>query len=290
MKWVIQNNIYEEEGYASLIRALEKYGSEVVHVKVVPFEGSLEAVDGELPASGADAIVMGSYTLSRVAKQMGWRPGSFLDNLDFRKQHVMWGGDVMLNADALICEFGRVPFQAQPFFMRPVHDTKAFAGKVFDWGQYIGWSDSVSLLEDREDRLETERRYEEGSLTMKTPVMVCSKKEIWSETRTWVVAGAQGMSLTPVVTASGYKVGTIKRYTPPESVDLRILEFVDRVCSTWRPNAAFVLDVADTPDGLKVIEVNNLNSAGFYKADMFRLVEALERWAADPSGLLMGWG
>ena len=78
-----------------------------------------------------------------------------------------------------------------------------------------------------------------------------------------------------VITASGYKVGSIKRYSPPEHVDARITRFARECAAIWSPNDAFVLDVADTADGLEIIEINNLNSAGFYKADMQKLVFAL---------------
>ena len=36
------------------------------------------------------------------------------------------------------------------------------------------------------------------------------------------------------------------------------------------------MDIAETPDGLKIIEVNNLNSAGWYKGNVQKLIEALE--------------
>jgi len=36
------------------------------------------------------------------------------------------------------------------------------------------------------------------------------------------------------------------------------------------------MDIADTPDGLKVIEINNINSAGFYDADPQKIIMAIE--------------
>jgi hypothetical protein len=81
------------------------------------------------------------------------------------------------------------------------------------------------------------------------------------------------------VTCSGYKVGTIKRYTPPEEVEPRIIEFAQDCVDKSQPDDAFVLDVADTPEGLKIVEINNINSAGFYKGDMQKLVWALNELA-----------
>src|SRR5687767_13929858 len=99
--------------------------------------------------------------------------------------------------------------------------------------------------------------------------MVCRKKEIWSETRTWVVDGK-------VVTASGYKLGTLKRYTTPEQIDPRITSFANECAQIWSPNRAYVLDVAETEDGLKIAEINNLNSAGWYRFDMQKMIMSLE--------------
>lgn len=275
VRWVLQNNIYEEEGYARIVDAIQRRGLPLTHVKVKPFVGEILAVDGDLPGEGEKAVVLGSYSLTRKAAEMGWMPGAWLDNLDFRDQEIKWNG-LMLNSDATIHRFVDVPFQERPFFMRPVHDTKAFTGLVLDWGQYTQWRDGILRLPEEVDPENDPLGV--NLLTADTPVMVCQKKEIWSETRTWVIPGTtvHRTSLTPVVTSSQYKVGTLKRYQAPEFTDLRILEFVDRAVDIWYPNEAFVMDVADTPDGLKIVEVNNLNSAGFYRADMGRLVEALE--------------
>jgi len=43
----------------------------------------------------------------------------------------------------------------------------------------------------------------------------------------------------------------------------------------WQPADAFVLDIALTHNGYKVLEVNCLNSAGFYAADVSKLVQAI---------------
>ena len=254
--WVIQTNIFAEEGFEALINAIKTFGLPCTLVKVVPFIGDLEPVEGDLPPDGAKAIVMGSYTLAKVAKQRGWVPGAFVENLDFEIQREHWG-DRMLNYDAVVTAFDQVSFQRMPFFLRPVHDTKAFTGFVCDWPYYEEWRDSVRLVP------------ETTTLTADTPVMICSKKEIYSETRFWIVAGR-------VVTQSGYKLGTIKRYTRPEEVDPLLCDFAIETVSVWTPNEAFVLDLAMTAEGPKIVEVNNLNSAGWYKGDLQKLVNALE--------------
>lgn len=254
--WVLQNNIYSEEGWEALVGALERLGFPYSVHKCVPFEGTL---DPEPSPIAGPVIVMGSYSMARYAHTYGWKPGAWLDNLDFRTQREHWG-DLMLNADAKCTTIGDFTGPiAKPCFVRPVHDTKGFTGQVFDDPAWQEFRDGVLRVEGDSSR---------PTVTPLDEIMICSAKEIWSETRTWVVDGR-------VVTASGYKVGKIKRYTAPAQVDDRITAFAQMCADHWCPNDAFVLDVADTPESLKILEINNLNAAGFYRGDMQKLVVAL---------------
>lgn len=300
MHWVVQTNIFAEEGFEALLAAFERLGIYQTWrsaatpqrtyslVKVVPFTGELHAIDGDLPLDGANAIVMGSYSLARVAKAKNWKPGAFLDNLDFEVQRRWWG-DRMLNHDALVTTFDSVPFQKEPFFLRPVHDTKAFTGMVVDWGYYEQWRDSLRRLPETVDPVNDPLGV--NVLTRDTPVMVCTKKEVYSETRCWVikqpimsVSGiVAGVAATyTVVTASRYKRGTLKHYEEVRGSrwDNDLIAFAEDMANEWSPNAAYVMDIAETPHGYKVVEVNNLNSAGWYKGDMQKLVHALEEMPA----------
>lgn len=254
--WVLQNNLYSEDGWDALTSTLDRFGYSYSVHKCVPFVGTLEP---EASPPQGPVIVMGSYTMARHAKDRGWTPGAWLGNLDYRIQQDHWG-DFMLNADATYATVKtlNVDFAVDPFFVRPVHDTKSFTGRVFDRVEWQEFQDGILRVES-----------ESPTLTGKTEIMVCPKKEIWSETRTWVID-------RKVVTASGYKLGTLKRYSPPEDVDPRITQFAQLLADVWSPNDAYVMDIADTPNGLRIVEVNNLNSAGFYKADMQKLVQALE--------------
>jgi hypothetical protein len=269
LHWLLQNNMYSEDGWDALVSTLERMGRTYSVHKVIPFSDGQLDPDPGLP-DGARAIVMGTYTMARYAAARGWCPGAYLDNLDFEIQREHWGPR-MLNYDARVMRFDAVPEQREPFFIRPVHDSKAFTGLVCDWPYYEEWLAGLKRMPETADPVNDPLGV--NLLTLATPVMVCSKKEIWSETRTWIVNGG-------VVTASGYKVGTIKRYTSPEQVDDRITAFAQDCADKWSPNRAYVLDVAETADGLRIVEINNLNSAGFYKADVQRLLDAIERMEA----------
>ena len=279
MKWVIQTNIWAEEGFEHLLAALDRLGLERCLVKVVPFEGRLEPVEGELPGDGEDAIVMGSYTLAKVARDRGWRPGAFLDNLDYEVQREHWGTR-MLNCDSWC---GRLRdtaawYLTSPRFVRPTLDTKSFCGEVMDGYTFSEWRDRIAALDATHQPGDPEQL-----LTLDTRVMVARPKVLHHETRCWVVDGR-------VVTASGYKVGTIKRYSPPEAVDARITDFAQQCATAWSPNKGYVIDICETPSlpfanrddadpQLRIVEAGCLNAAGWYKADLNKLVQALEEWS-----------
>lgn len=264
MWWVIQSNIYMEENYTNLLDTLARLQIQHSVHKAVPFLGVIEP-EPMIPV-GMKVIVMGSYSLARHAHRRGWTPGAFVENLDYEIQVQHWG-DRMLNADAQLFAFGAIPFQHEPFFVRPTLDTKTYTGLVVDWGEYVAWRDGLRRLPESNDPVNDPLGVSVHTLHDRT--MVCCKKEIYNETRTWIVDGR-------VVTASGYKTGTRKRYTPPEQVDRRIITFANECATIWSPNRAYVLDVAETATGLKIGEVNNLNSAGWYRCDMQRLINALE--------------
>ena len=276
MKFVIQTNIFAEEGFESLLTAVDRLGHEKVLVKCIPFDGGLEIVEGRLPLGDREpAIVLGSYTLCRVAKERGWTPGAFLDGLDFLMQRNFWS-DKMLNHDAGVVKLWQAygwlyeRYVNEPFFLRPYHDSKSFNGGVFDIDQYNNFLRGLYKLRD----VATHEDPPHAQVTPDTLVCVARKKEIHTETRLWFVWDKQ-KHWPRVVTASGYKRGTMKYYTSPDQVDPEIIKFAEGLALHWRPSDAFVMDVAQTPIGLKVVEVNCLNSSGWYKADLNKLVQAL---------------
>lgn len=257
MFWVLQNNLFSEAGYESLLQAVERRGLPHIVTRCIPFAGTLEPDPGDPPGA---VIVMGSHTLVREAQRRGWQPGGFLnENFNYRTQWRHWDRRRMLNGDGTVYHFGRVPEQQHPFFIRPVDDGKSFAGKVMDWPTFSEWRDRVlALTPDDHPTIDAD-----------TEVVVAEPKRIYREYRTWIVGGR-------VVTASMYKLGERVLYSA--NVDPGVIEYAESCADIWTPADAFVLDVAIVGDGrMKIVEVNCLNSAGFYAADVGKLVEALER-------------
>jgi len=260
MHWVIQDAVFSEVGWDTMIASLERFGIAHSMHKVVPFSGDLEP---EPTLSTSNVMCMGSYSMRHTARRMGWVPGVFdLEPFDFRVQLEHWGRH-MLNADSLVVPFGEVSFgHRDNLFIRPIHDSKHFAGAVLQKDAFRDWQRAVVELRDG-DRT---------SLRADTLVQVAAPKEVHQEARFWVVN-------EQVVASSMYRIGTRKSYTP--LVDGRFSAFASELvspggASAWNPLPAFCLDVCDTPEGLRVVEINTINSSGFYAADVPALVAKLE--------------
>lgn len=273
MLWIVQNNLYNEAGYVKFLGALERLEVDYLVVKPIPFTNQFVPADFDSMTQEVDdveepyidpsqkVIVMGATTLSRIAKNRGWTPGTYLnDNFDFEKWRDGFGKENLLNGESItarICDPIDVTNMSDHLFVRPVDDSKAFAGVVMSKYDFFDWIQSISVIEEEEFQ----------PLHKNTKIAIANYKRINSEYRLFVVGGK-------VVTGSLYKQGNVVR--SEELVDADVLWFADGMIQSWEPADAFVLDIAKTDDGFKVIEINNINSAGFYAADCQKIVAALE--------------
>lgn len=259
MHWILQTNLFKESEWEHMVGALERFQIPYSVHKVVPFVGEL------LPEPVLDTkqvICFGSYSMRHAAARNGWTPGVYdLFHYDFLVQKSVWG-ERMLNFDSQVSAFRDVRL-TEPSFMRPIDDSKYFAGRVFDPEEFADWQHRVCDLKEDYG----------NSLTADTRVQVCVPKLIQAEYRYWIVGGQ-------IATKSLYKRGNQVIYS--SEVDERLDVFVRQAIADWQPHRAFVIDVCDTPDGPKIVEINTINSAGFYAGDVRALVLALEEMENAP--------
>lgn len=253
MHWILQENLFKETEWETLVKTLQRFNLPYTVHKVIPFVGELVP---DVIVSSPKVICFGSYSLRHAAKKHGWTPGVYdVGDKPFQLQRDHWGED-MLNYDSVIVQFQHARI-TEPSFMRPVNDTKVFPGRVVEPDELTEWQHKV--IELKEDT--------GTSLQADTAVQICSIKEIYAEYRFWIVRGQ-------IITASLYKRGRKVFYS--SDVDERFYQFVQRCIQRWQPDRAFVIDVCETPDGIKIVEINTINSAGFYAANVLELVYALE--------------
>ena len=253
MYWVIQDSFYSADGHARLLAALERL--EIPH-KVVKLNPQAKTIAPDVNPEGA-VWVCGSSTVCGLAGARGWTPGSFLnDNFRFE----VWGEryrHLLLNEDAALFRIGDIPASYAEFFIRAPDDSKSIPGRTWKWGEFAAWREALAADENRKP----------SAPSSGTVVVVASAKSILYERRYFVIDGE-------VISSSQYKAGGRPDFSayPDEAADC----FVERAAAEFSPARAFVLDVAGTPGGLRIVEINCINSAAFYSCDVPKLVAAIE--------------
>jgi len=260
MHWVIQDKLRKDAGLRALRANLPRWGIPHSFHDVIPFVGELRP---DVNPEG-NVIVIGSYAMRHAARAKGWVPGCFdighLTHQDFVRR---WGMN-MLNASGLVERFTDIPNQDLPaeFFCRPAIDSKAWAGAKMSRAEFMLWHEKVMAIVDEPG----------ATITRDTEVVVAPIKHIVEEYRCWIVD-------RQVVTTSLYRRGEAALYAADINDD--VLGFAQSLArEPWQPDRAYVLDVSlDAERQTRVIEVNTLNAAGFYAADIQKLVGAIERMA-----------
>lgn len=249
MHWIIQSNLFNEVGYTNLINTLERLQLPHTIVKVIPFSHTIDPI----PTASNPIAVMGSTSLVRIGKEYGWGPGLFWDEeLTFNTWKEHWGTH-LLNHDSEVCKFSDIKFDGIKF-IRPIHDLKTFSGEVIDSNDFGEWQEKVL-------------QYDDGLVNSETLCAVAIPKVIHQEFRFFVLDGK-------VLTGSRYKLGD--RVTSSGNVDQYITDYAQARVDEWQPDRGFVIDIALTDDGCKVIEINNLNSAGFYECDLSKIIQSID--------------
>lgn len=270
MLWIIQGNLKKNEGIDELIACLKEKNLTYKLVKSIPFTDHI--VENDVDINSLDehsiqnfslsctnnVVTMGSYSLARAAIKKGWTPGAFInENFEYSKLVQGWGAENLLNHDAIEAEAGEIviPSQWTHVFARPSEDNKFFAGQVFESSNFKYWL----------SQLEYSSHFD--VLNKKTPIIISSVKTILAEYRLFVVDGK-------IVTGSLYKIKD--KVVTSEILDPVALAFASSMLEKWQPDRAFVIDIAITDHGPKIIEVNNFNSSGFYKSNLGLIIDAIE--------------
>lgn len=256
MLHLLQKDVFGEHHYAKLVEALERLKLPYSIVRITPGTNELIIETGPSHVNTTNVFCWGSVKLAHIAGNYGWKPGSFFNDAHDYRVYAERYGEEMLNANSRIIKFSESFEAPSPiFFARPCGDTKAFTGQCF---MRSSWDEFVKF------HLENGKR---PTLNEDTFVQIAPRKDIQREFRTWVVQGK-------VVTASQYKIGTQvvhERCTEPH-----VLEYAQRIADIYRPAEAFVLDVCMVDDTMRVVEINCINCAGFYCADLQRLLMSVE--------------
>lgn len=271
MRWLIQNNLRSADMINSQFEEnLVRLGVDFTRVNIFPF---VEKIYPETSTSQNfeqteelnfdntdDVVINGSVTFSRLAKKRNISPGAFLtDNSDFPIILQGYGPENLLNGDAT---YGKLKDMECPdlntyYFIRPVKDDKAFSGMEITGLQFQDWKKGLLNISVDESSL----------LSAETEIVIASSKKIYKEYRFFVCNGK-------IVTYSLYKEGD--KLSPRIDINDEAESFVRDMIERWTPHTAYVIDIAITPYGTKIVELNAFGSAGFYACDTQKIIMAVE--------------
>lgn len=255
MQWILQ----DFEDTRKLATALDQLGFAYSWHKVVPFVG--EIIPAPQIADPDAVILFGSYSLWRQAEAAGYWPGVF--KIAPFVHETLWQPFMLNGPDALFLRLDQlgahIADDGSLWFVRPVDDSKAMPGSIKSSGQILAQARKVLALDPQE--------IAGDALNHDTLLMLTRPAQILREWRVWIVDGQP-------VTWSLYKDGPDVVYR--HQIDPDALDFAGDL-ARLNPgfSRAYVMDICRTDQGLRLLETNCLNAAGFYAADLVKLASAI---------------
>ncbi len=237
VKWLIQPVKVEAGKIEQLIYLLGK--AEIPYDIVYPLKGKIFKPNQEeyIFEPGQKYFVCGSYPLTRYAHEKS--PGSVfsLEKYNFEDFMKIFGSENFVNSNCQIVHSKDINWIEEEYFVRPVDDTKAFNGGI----------------------------YNKNTLQYNGEVIVANLKHIRREYRFFVIDGK-------IVGKSLYKVnGSLEE---SEIVDCGAENFALEMIKKFN-EPGFVIDIADVEGTYKIMELNCFNASGFYAINLYNLVVAV---------------
>lgn len=259
MQWILQ----QFEDTQKLADALDRLDISYSWHKVVPFIGEL--VPEPEVRDPLSVVMFGSYTLWRYAEAKGFHPGVF--RIAPFVHEKPWQSFMLNGPDAAFLRVSEIEAKLRDddrfWFIRPVADSKEQAGNVKAAADIRETARKVMALDAEE--------IPHGSLRPDTLMMLTPPARILKEWRIWIVNGN-------VVTYSLYKEG--ERVTYRLEIDDDALEFAQTLAGLNKGySPAYVMDICRTEEGLRLVETNCINAAGFYAADLTTLAAVINGMA-----------
>lgn len=249
--WILQSNLWKEEKYDTIISLVDRYGIPYTVINLIPFSEQLD-----LPCKPEEVeMVFGSIRFAELARQQGVVT-HFNDNFNWLVWSEVFKEDC-LNWPSKISKVGdlKLPLEYD-VFVRPVLDDKSFTGTVLRAGDTFERV-QFATSKPKEDIL----------------IQVAPIRSIFQEYRFFVVAGK-------VVTGSIYRSGGSVIYRNLENTygNAEPLEFAKEMVERWCPSDMFVVDVASTDNGYKIIEFGSIHNCGFYDCDLSKLIQKIQEY------------
>ncbi len=266
--WVVQNNLTSDRYvYEEFKRIFQTHNIAHEFVEVIPFDENLPEFD-----RSRLNIFYGSTTMmNNVYRDVTLQAGLFFDDKTFSMDTYFdkWK-DMMLNFGATITTFGEIENVLEtfnpdePLFIRPVDDSKSFDGQIMDVKDLMDWKGRI-------------RAIKETALNEDTKIVVGTSYKINKEWRNFIVNGK-------VIGSSRYMKN---QRLSKDAIDVPedMIAFCEKACAIYQPHDIFVMDIAETGGEYFILECGCINSAGFYNADIEKIVLALTSYLQQKAHL-----
>lgn len=155
------------------------------------------------------------------------------------------------------------------WFIRPDADDKSFDGATMTFEETRIWFDKLVAVEELERKL--------GNTPMvgkDTSIIAGPAYKVDKEWRNFIV---NGRIVTSTLYRKNFKLNK-SAFDIPQSM----LSFVHERCMEYQIHKAFVMDVALCGEEYYIIECGCINSAGFYHADVSKIIEAVSFEMSHP--------
>lgn len=166
----------------------------------------------------------------------------------------------MLNDGAVVTtfeDFAQMQYEpGKMLFIRPDTDGKSFAGEVLRFAEYREWFERLMAVGN-------------PGISGKTRIIVGEPFHIGREWRLWCVD-------KKVIAASQYRNNF--RLKKLRGCPGEVVSFAETRCLQFTPHDVFVMDICETGGSLYVVECNCMNAAGFYAADIEKIITGITEW------------
>lgn len=258
MHYLVQSNINSEPEYHQIFHHLNDLN---LSYETIELNSSISEI--VLESDRKDIFIFGSVKLARLAKaNKDWTPGSFYGGNHKFEIHSQFYKDNLLNYETTIHKFSEKltwkPNESK--FIKPYQDAKVFTGGIFTeqkWNNFV--EHSIQYPKTK-------------MLHENTLVQASQPQRLVKEARLWIIGGS-------IVASIYYRFhGSIPF---EKEVAKEGLNFAQSMIDLYNVTDAFVMDICLTMAGWKIVEVNCINSAGFYHVNIRTLLRAIEAFFND---------
>lgn len=260
IKWVVDKYIFEDSRIPE--EAFDELGIECFEFDYIPFL----VEDIEIPYDENDLVV--TYTTINSVPHVNKYYGCYYDQLRYNCNVYMSllevDDQLFLNHDHMYCDLASLVkspefffelFQKDQLFFRPNKGGKEFTGNV--------WTvDNISREVDAIIKM--------YNVELSSMILVSTPKKILEEAR-FVIGNRK------ILGSSRYQVnGKHKEDLNVNDESIKLVEDIIQ-SSEWLPDDLFVIDIAQTPDGPKIIELNSFSCSGWYAIDPKTLISKVSQ-------------